>query len=312
MKKTASILSKFLVTLSIVAIFTGNVSAQVSPNTEENVHIENVVLVSETVNDAVELIKTRDQLNYTKNLYTMNQVDRFNLQLEIAVSLQNFDENVYYLKQYVSEDDLKSKYGYSNDQIYGIKNFDGSDEMRVMAATSTYHHLILNSYTYSAKDNETIISISYNASIDGHSFLFQTNANAALGVFGSEANFLHVNSYLTARYGLANNRDKHASASKKFLTTGSGVTFEFPIKRRYEVKPIGSEYFYLRGWSSQYVAIAGGKVTISAIESAWATKGLLGAGIGLSFSKKGVGLSISPATGWTIHKRISNTVKLPK
>ena len=87
-----------------------------------------------------------------------------------------------------SDEELKY-WNYTDEQINAIRNYDGTDEMTLLASATVTGILQITNYTYNSSTNKTTATLKYLGSWNGEPF-FKTIDTIGVAFNGSEANYI--------------------------------------------------------------------------------------------------------------------------
>ncbi len=184
-------------------------------------------------------ILTFTQTEYEAILYNYNS-EPYSLESETKLN-----ENLKKLEDHVIKMNEKSNeeleyLGYTDDQIYAIRNYDGSSEMLNRASATVTGSVWVSNRTY--ENNKTRVTIICDGKKNG-SFVLNFQDNLALSLLGSGANFFPSSSHMTVRY--ADGHTVNATATEN----DSGVVFRFGIPQ-------------MTSFSASYTGVADGDVRV--------------------------------------------------
>ena len=130
--------------------------------------------------------------------------------------------------------------GYTTDQIYAIRNFDGSDEMLSRASGNITGTVFLSEHSYSG--GRTFVTVNFNGNYNGQ-FIQQFQDYIGIGVVGSNCWFPVVSASCQLTYA-----DGHINYAS-YSDSGPGGRFKFGIQN-------------LRSFSASYRGVAQGNITV--------------------------------------------------
>lgn len=104
---------------------------------------------------------------------------------------KEYHDYIYRLKD-LSVDEL-AEMTFNDEQIYAIKNFDGTDEMASRASATVSAKLTLTKFNYTASDNRTHASATFSGSWTGTPF-FKQQDTIGIGMIGSLSRFVKKSS----------------------------------------------------------------------------------------------------------------------
>ncbi len=108
-----------------------------------------------------------------------------------------YDDGIFQFQKY--SDALLYKLGFTPTQIYAIRNFDGSNEMRAQASGTLTLSISKNQYYYNSSEQKTYASITCTATWSSPPYITSVD-DFAVGVNGSNAGFSNTSSYGYAKY----------------------------------------------------------------------------------------------------------------
>lgn len=187
---------------------------------------------------------TGDVLTFTQTEYEAilqhHASQPFSLEAETSLNedLQKLEDHIIEMNEKTDEE---LKYlNYTDDQIFAIRNYDGSPEMLNRASAAVTGSVWASNRTYS--NNKTRVTISCTGTKNG-SFVLNFQDNLAISLLGSSANFFPSSSHMTVRY--SNGTSVTATARED----DSGVVFKFGIP-------------YMTSFSANYTGVADGDVRV--------------------------------------------------
>lgn len=164
----------------------------------------------------------------------------YSLEAETSLNedLKKLEDHVIKMNEKTDEE---LKYlNYTDDQIYAIRNYDGSPEMLNRASAAVTASVWAGNRIYS--DNKTRVTIYVDGRKNG-SFVLNFQDNLAISLLGSSANFFPSSSKMTVRY--SNGNSVTATANEN----DTGVVFRFGIPN-------------MTGFSASYTGVADGNVRV--------------------------------------------------
>jgi hypothetical protein len=252
-----------------------------------------------------EYIQARDDFSKKKN-EAKSKDEKNIINLAEQEWIDKFNKHVKNLNETYSDEELKKTFNYEDSQVAAIRNFDGSEELSILASATYTGSVAKSTYYYDAATNKTYLTMKYTTLITGSSL--NTTNNAAASIGGSEANYFHTSSSLIATYTSINGSE-NKTITKKEISSGNGVTFSFNNGYIELIDPLAETYvtYNLSKTVVTYAAVAGGRVSVSGIEGAFLTH-TLSLDFGASFGKGSVGISITPKFSWTQRDKKTLTV----
>jgi len=195
---------------------------------------------------------------------------------------KEYHDYIYQLKK-LSVEEL-TEMTFNDEQIYAIKNFDGTDEMATRASATVSATLKLTKFNYTASDNRTHASATFSGSWTGTP-LYKMQDTIGIGMIGSLSRFVKKSS---------SNAITHYDGSVVKNTYGeynssAGQTYKFGIC------DVNGRIF--KNFTMTYTADADGKNTLMDYGAAYVhfreTFSVSGVSIGVSGSGASIGLSFS-------------------
>lgn len=195
---------------------------------------------------------------------------------------KEYHDYIYRLKD-LSVDEL-AEMTFNDEQIYAIKNFDGTDEMASRASATVSAKLTLTKFNYTASDNRTHASATFSGSWTGTPF-FKQQDTIGIGMIGSLSRFVKKSS---------SNEITHYDGSVVRNTYGeynssAGQTYKFGI--------CDVNARIIKKFTMTYTADADGKNTLMDYGAAYVhfyeMFSVSGLSIGVSGSGASIGISFS-------------------
>lgn len=206
-----------------------------------------------------------------------------------------FDEKVWELKSKYTIDELITL-GYTDKQIDGIKNFDGTDNQRLKAAAISTSNVQINANYYSKGYSN--INYTYIVDFKGTSIIMGAGGTLSAGTgIKSSGYYQRTLSSISGMYtsnGKVNGSNKTFGGHSKLVTNGDSATYVLPGTKLLS----NGEYVYLSRLSLNYEGKAQGNHTLNNILAATARKGIAASSVGISFSGTSMGLSFSISRQW--------------
>lgn len=81
--------------------------------------------------------------------------------------ISEFDNQVLQLRQNYTDEELITYFDYSQLQVNAIRNFDFTNEMRILASAQITSSLYASEYIYSNSTNKTYLTARYNFTLQG-------------------------------------------------------------------------------------------------------------------------------------------------
>ncbi len=298
MKPIKKLLGNLLVFILLISMV-NNVYAQ---------EVDGKLTSQKTVNVYAETINHFDEQLYGKNF---NFANLSKVKSEKELYIQQFDKHIIDIGEKYSDKELREYYNYKDEQIYAIRNFDGTEAMRMLAAATMNFNFYESAYNYNSVTDVTYLTVNYSMNTNGID-TSNYQRNIALGALGSQASYFHISSNVTAIYTSGSKTISYGYDSRS-IENGAGVVMSFQNKRYQLVDPAAGLYeeYYLQSFSSHYTAVAGGKVTIGGITAAFAKPSVSFGGFGLSFDLGGPSISVELAQNWSFINNSYKTVRMP-
>lgn len=244
------------------------VNAFANSNNANNIYSENEFIA---LNNEIE--------SYNKLKSVSKDSSHYN---ELVENKSKFKQHIYSLKtKKISE--LKEM-NYTDSQISAIKKYDGSDELSARAAATVQGTLSVSSFKYNSSTKKTNITAKYTVKWNGTPY-FKYYDVMAIAIAGSEKKFMYNGSTFTCKK-VINMAKTDASRN---IHNGAGVSYKFNITDKNNNAVFSSA-------TLTYKAIAGGKVSVAAVEARYAHWQINAIpSFSISTSGLSIGFSIGPA-----------------
>lgn len=223
-------------------------------NNEDIIYKNDIILSTTRLNEFEQINSQIKYVQKKRNYYIIkNDIENYQLLLKAK---SEFIQHIYDMKN-LSVEELKKR-NYTNDQIYAIQNYDGSDELSARAAATVKGTLTLNNYAYNSSKNTTQVKTTFTCTWNGTP-AFKYSDHIGIGVAGSEASFF----YDSASF-ICNKVDAGCKTNEVGSRHGGvGYSYKFDIADQH-----GTDVF--QNVSMTYTCSAGGKVTVGEIEARYA------------------------------------------
>lgn len=256
------------------------VSAFNNCNTANNIYSEN------------EFIALNNEIESYNNLKSIStDSSHYN---ELVENKGKFKQHIYSLKaKKVSE--LKEM-NYTDSQISAIKNYDGSDELSARAAATVRGTLSVSSFKYNSSTKKTNITAKYTVKWNGTPY-FKYYDVMAIAIAGSEKKFMHNGSSFSCNKVI----DKAGTNASRNIHNGAGVSYKFNIADKNNSAVFSSA-------TVTYKAIAGGKVSVAAVEARYA-HWQLSASPEFSISTSGISIGFKIGPAYNTENKRNKTLK---
>ena len=235
-------------------------------------------------------------LNQKINNYKKTQKNAYNMMYynELLENKNQYKEYIYQLKT-KSTSELKEM-NYNNSQIEAIHNYDGSDTLSAKAAATVQGTLSVPSFKYNSSTKKTNITAKYTVKWNGTPY-FKYYDVMAIAVAGSEKKFMDNGSSFSCKKVT----DMAGTKASKNVHIGAGVSYKFNIADKNNTATFSSA-------TLTYKAVAGGKVTVAAVETRYAHWQVQAStSFGISTSGLNIGFTIGPA--YNIENKKNKTVQ---
>ena len=201
---------------------------------------------------------------------------------KILEKRKEYHDYIYKLKE-LSVNEL-AEMTFNDEQIYAIKNFDGSDEMATRASATVSATLKLKKFNYTASDNRTHASATFSGSWTGTP-LFKQQDTIGIGMIGSLSRFVKKSSSnAITQYDGSVVRNTYGE-----YNSSAGQTYKFGI--------CDANARIFKRFTMTYTADAGGKNTLMDYGAAYVhfydRFNVSGLSIGVSGSGANIGISFN-------------------
>ncbi|WP_071441450.1 hypothetical protein [Traorella massiliensis] len=160
-----------------------NINATYKSNNSDN----SVIYYDYMQNEYLALKKAHFELEQdlvqTHSVLNVETLEKYH---DLTASIAKYKEKIYDLK--LKDDSFFKAYNYTDSQIYAIKNYDGSEEMTIQAASYVIGNLSLTSFNYNSSRNTTSIHAKATATWIGRPMFNLKDKIAVAIVFGDGNN----------------------------------------------------------------------------------------------------------------------------